>query len=118
MPTAIIEETHVMASATTPGNGDRIPSAPPSGIFLGKVTHYYNLSSVAMIEIEAGNLQVGDMIHFKGDATDFEQRVESMEMEHQNILTAEAGQTIGVKVREVVREHDNVYKSEGPMVNQ
>jgi translation elongation factor EF-1alpha len=39
--------------------------------------------------------------------------VESIEIEHQNIETAEAGQTVGVKVREVVREHDKVYKKEG-----
>ncbi|MBI1819877.1 MAG: hypothetical protein HY202_01585 [Nitrospirae bacterium] len=89
---------------------ERVPPAPPSGLLVGKVTHYYNHSSVAIIELEAGNLHIGDTIHFKGHTTDFEQVIESMEMDHQSIETAEAGETIGVKVRDVVREHDKVYK--------
>jgi len=112
IPTTIIEETIVMVTATTPGNGDGIPSAPPSGLLVGKVSHYYNHSNVAIIELDAGNLHVGDTIHFKGHTTDFEQVIESMEFENEKIETAEAGLIIGVKVRDVVREHDKVYKKE------
>ncbi len=111
IPTTIIQETIVTITATIPANG--FPSAPSSGLLVGKVTHYYNHSSAAIIELDAGNLHVGDTIHIKGHTTDFEQVVESMEIEHQNIEIAEAGQTIGVKVRDVVREHDRVYKKEG-----
>jgi hypothetical protein len=111
IPTIIIEETLVTVTVPFPGNG--VPSAPPLGLLVGKITHYYNHSNVAIIELDAGNLHVGDTIHIKGHTTDFEQVVESIEIEHQNIETAEAGQTVGVKVREVVREHDKVYKKEG-----
>ncbi|MFI5304942.1 MAG: hypothetical protein ACHQYP_09135 [Nitrospiria bacterium] len=113
IPMTIIEETIVTVTATMPGNGNGVPSAPPPGLLVGKVTHYYNHSNVAIIELDAGDLQVGDTIHIKGHTTDFEQVVESMEIEDQNIVIAELGQTIGLKVRDVVREHDQVYKKEG-----
>jgi putative protease len=103
---SIIRETFVSIATIE----ERVPPTPPSGLLVGKVTHYYNHSSVAIIELEAGNLHVGDTLQIKGHTTDFEQVIESMEIDHQNIETAEAGETIGVKVRDVVREHDKVYK--------
>ena len=57
---------------------------------------------------------MGDTIHIKGHTTDFEQVVDSMEIEHQPVKLAEAGAAVGVKVRDVVREHDNVYKKIEP----
>jgi len=111
IPVTLIEETIVTVTATMPGNG--FPSSPPSGLLVGKVIHYYNHSSVAIIELDAGNLRVGDRIHIKGHTTDFEQVVESMEIDHQFIEMAEEGQTVGVKVRDMVREHDQVYKQNG-----
>lgn len=109
-PTLIIEETSVTVTTTLPEN--EAPFAPPSGLLIGRVTHYYDHAHAAIIELEAGTLQVGETIHIKGHTTDFEQVVESMEFEDQRIETAEAGLTIGVKVRDVVREHDKVYKKE------
>jgi len=111
-PMIIMEEV-VTVTTTLPGNG--APSIVAPGVLVGKVTHFYNLSSVAIIELEAGNLHLGDTIHIKGHTTDFEQVVESMEIEHQNIEFAEMGQSVGVKVRDVVREQDKVYKIEGAL---
>jgi hypothetical protein len=53
---------------------------------------------------------VGDRIHFKGPNTDFTQSVESMQIEHKNVTQAKAGQSIGLKVGDRVRENDRVYK--------
>jgi putative protease len=53
---------------------------------------------------------VGDTIALKGPTTDFEQVVESMQIEHQNVQSAKAGQSIGLKVTQRVRENDMVYK--------
>jgi putative protease len=76
---------------------------------IGKVTHYFTKISVAVVELKAP-LSVGDKIRIVGPTTDFEQTVESMEIEHQNVKTAKAGQSIGLKVKEHVRETDTVYK--------
>ncbi len=76
---------------------------------IGTITHYYSHLSVAVAQINKGTLRVGDTIHIKGHTTDFTQTVESMEYEHQHIDQASAGQSVGIKVKEHVREHDIVY---------
>jgi putative protease len=76
---------------------------------IGRVTHFFSKISVAVIELKAP-LAVGDTVHIKGPTTDFEQVVESMQIEHKNVQRAEAGQSIGLKVAQRVREKDVVYK--------
>ena len=66
--------------------------------------------SVSVVEITDGELAVGDKIHIKGHTTDFEQEVNSIQIEHAPVEKAEKGQTIGLKVNEKAREGDEVYK--------
>jgi len=77
---------------------------------VGKVSHYYSKIGVAIIDLE-GALEVGDNISIKGAKTDFTQTIASMQIEHQNIDEAKAGDSIGLKVDDVVREGDAVYKA-------
>jgi hypothetical protein len=76
---------------------------------VGRITHFFSKISVAVVELTAP-LVVGDRILVKGPSTDFEQVIESMQIEHQNIPRAEAGQSIGLKMASHVREKDIVYK--------
>jgi putative protease len=76
---------------------------------IGKITHFFSKISVAVIELKAP-LNVGDTIVIKGPNTDFEQVIDSMQIEHNNIQRAEKGQSIGLKVLQRVRETDTVYK--------
>jgi putative protease len=76
---------------------------------VGHITHFFSKISVAVVELTAP-LTTGDHILVKGPSTDFEQVVESMQIEHKNIQRAEAGQSIGLKTAEHVRERDVVYK--------
>jgi len=76
---------------------------------IGHITHFFAKISVAVIELKAP-LAVGDSILVKGPTTDFEQVVESMQIEHENVQRAEAGQSIGLRVAQRVREKDTVYK--------
>lgn len=78
-------------------------------IEVGRVTHFFSKISVAVVELNAP-LAVGDRIIVKGPLTDFEQVVESMQIEHKNIQRAEAGQSIGLKMVQHAREKDVVYK--------
>ncbi|MCP8314560.1 MAG: translation elongation factor-like protein [archaeon] len=75
---------------------------------LGKITHYYPKIGVAVIELKAP-IKVGDKIQIKGSTTNFEQMVESMQIEHKDVQLAEAGKSIGLKVIQRVREGDIVY---------
>jgi translation elongation factor EF-1alpha len=76
---------------------------------VGQITHFFSKINVAIVELKAP-LAVGDTIAIKGPTTDFEQTVDSMQIEHNNVQRAEAGQSIGLKVADRVREKDVVYK--------
>jgi len=76
---------------------------------IGKVTNFYSKISVAVVQLTAP-INTGDNILIKGDTTNFEQTVDSMQIEHQNIPRAEAGQSIGLKVKDRVRPGDSVYR--------
>lgn len=76
---------------------------------IGKVTHFFTKISVAIVEL-SGELAVGDTILVKGPSTNLEQKVDSMQIEHENVKKATKGQSIGLKVNDRVREHDVVYK--------
>jgi len=77
---------------------------------IGKVSGYFRKIGVAAIDITQGTLSVGDTIHIKGHTTDFTQLVESMQIEHEEVQTANAGDSIGIEVKDAVRDHDKVYK--------
>lgn len=77
---------------------------------VGRVTHYFTAIGVAAIELTADSLKVGDTIHIKGHTSDFTQNIESMQIEHDNVEEAKAGETIGLKVSEHARESDTVFK--------
>ncbi len=76
---------------------------------IGHVAHFFSKIGVAVVELTAP-LTVGDRILVKGPSTDFEQIVESMQIEHKNIQGAEAGQSIGLKLAQQAREREAVYK--------
>ncbi|MFH1347602.1 MAG: hypothetical protein ABIH22_02825 [Candidatus Margulisiibacteriota bacterium] len=75
---------------------------------LGMVDHFFGHISVAAIKIKAP-ITVGDVVHIKGHTTDFTQKIDSMQIEHQNVAKAKKGDDIGIKVKDKVRQHDIVY---------
>ena len=77
---------------------------------IGKVTHYFGKAGVVAIQITRDVLQVGDVIHFKGHTSDFTQTIESMQIDNTTVVEAVVGQVIGLRVKEHVREHDQVFK--------
>jgi len=85
-------------------------AAAPPGQRIGVITHYYGHLSVAVIKLEGATLRVGDTIHIRGFTTDFSQRVESLQVEHQSVPEVGPQDDFGLKVRNHVREHDVVYR--------
>ncbi|MDP8248837.1 MAG: EF-Tu/IF-2/RF-3 family GTPase [Candidatus Tritonobacter lacicola] len=77
---------------------------------IGKVAHYFGKPMVAAIELTGGTLKKGDTIRILGHTSDFTQVVESMQIEHETVETAKAGDSIGIKVKEHARQHDRVFK--------
>lgn len=76
---------------------------------IGKVSHYFSKIGVAVLDL-TDTLEVGDEISIEGVATNLRQVIDSMEIEHKKIDRAKAGDSIGLKVVDKVREKDNVYK--------
>lgn len=77
---------------------------------VGKVTHYYDKIGVAIVELES-DLANGDRIKFvRGGEDLFEQKVESMQIEHNKIESAKSGDVIGLKVDQPVKEGSEVFK--------
>ena len=77
---------------------------------VGKVTDYFAKIGVAGIQVTAGSLSVGETIRIKGHTTDVTLMVESIQIEHQAVQRAEAGKSIGIRVKERVRRGDSVLK--------
>jgi hypothetical protein len=78
-------------------------------IEIGHIAHFFPKINVAVVELTLP-LAVGNNILIKGPSTDFEQTVESMQIERKSIQRAEGGQSIGLKVAQPVKEKDVVYK--------
>ena len=77
---------------------------------VGEVFTYLPKVGVAGVKLTEGGLTVGDMISIKGHTTDFEQKVESMQVNRMDVEKAGVGQEIGIKVMDRVRPNDIVYK--------
>ena len=75
---------------------------------IGVISHYYNHLSVGIIELTAP-LRTGDTVHIKGAHDDFTQTVDSIEVEHEKVKSAEEGDSVGIRVFEKVHPHDKVF---------
>ena len=91
------------------------PPKPPSeepkveGTLLGEVEDYFAKIGVVAMTLKVP-LSVGETIRIKGHTTDVTQRVDSMQIERQSVTQAEKGKVVGIKVKEKVREHDQVFR--------
>jgi len=76
---------------------------------VGKVTNYFSKLGVAIVELTDG-IHLNDDIVIEGTTTFLRQKAFSMQIDKNPIENAKAGQLIGLKVIERVRENDYVYR--------
>ena len=76
---------------------------------VGTVSDFFAHQIAAGIEL-SGTLSVGDHIIIKGHTTDIEMTVNEIQIEHKDVQTANAGDSIGIKVPDRVRKGDHVFK--------
>lgn len=77
---------------------------------VGKVSHYYDKLGVAVLDL-SDNLKVGDKIKFvRGGEDLFSQEVSSIQSEHKSIDRATAGESVGLKVDQEVKDGAEVFK--------
>lgn len=85
---------------------------------VGEVFHFYRKIGVAAIRLTDDGIAIGDTVQIQGPSTNVEQTVDTLQIEHADVSRADAGQEVGMKVRDRVREKDFVYKlipMEGPV---
>ncbi|MHA1908517.1 MAG: translation elongation factor-like protein [Candidatus Thorarchaeota archaeon] len=75
---------------------------------IGVVTRYFGKISVAAIMLEE-TLKVGDTISIEGSTTNFQQKIDSMQVDRNEIEEAGSGQEIAIKVKDRARDNDKVF---------
>jgi len=77
---------------------------------VGKITHYFGKIKVGVIKL-TDVLTVGDEIVIKTKKEErFKQKVSSMEIDGKKVKKAKKGQSIGLKMKDKVREDYLVFK--------
>ena len=78
---------------------------------IGKVTHFYDKICVAIITLD-DDLSCGDEVHFLDNqrGIDFKQKVDSMQINHQEINSGKKGMAVGVKTAQPVKVGTPVFK--------
>ncbi len=79
---------------------------------IGTVFTYFAKVGVAGIVLEEGTLKVGDTISIEGSTTNIQQKVDSMQIDRQEVEEAGPGSKIGIKTKDRVRPQDVVYHVE------
>ena len=77
---------------------------------VGKITHYFDKISVAVLTVTDDPVKVGDKIRIGEFGIGVEQEVESMQVEHEQVKIAKKGDEVGLKVVKAVKQGDEVYK--------
>ncbi len=80
---------------------------------IGSVIKFFDKTSVAAVKLDYGDLAVGDTVRIKGNATDFTQKVDVLEFDHQPVQKALRGQFTGIKLSQPAKPFDLVYKVTG-----
>ena len=77
---------------------------------VGEVVKFFAKPSVAAIKITDGEVKIGDTIKIVGHTTDLTNVLESMEIDNKKVEKAVAGDFIGIKVSDRVRQGDEVFR--------
>jgi len=80
---------------------------------VGEVFHFFAKPSVAAIRVTDAAIALGDTLLFQGPSTNFDQKVESLEIDKAKVNEAKPGQSVGIHVRERTRPGDLVYRIVG-----
>ena len=79
-------------------------------ILIGEVTHYFSRIMVCVVKMTGNPMNVGERIRIKGNTRNFVQEVRSLQIESRDVKSARRGQLVGLKVKQVARAGDKVYK--------
>lgn len=76
---------------------------------IGTVSNYFEHVNVIAVKLNAP-LKVGDKIRVAGGEVDFENTVESMQIQHKLVKSAKKGDEVGIKISGKARKGYKVFK--------
>lgn len=76
---------------------------------VGKVIHYYDKLGVAIIDLEKEGLKVGDEVKFKHGDEEYNQKVESLQVDHKDVDSVKKGDSFGLKVDKPTKPGTQVF---------
>ncbi len=76
---------------------------------IGKVVHFYDKLGVAIIDLNSGSLKIGEEIKFKRGDEEFNQKIESLQVEHESVDSVKKGDSFGLKVDKAVKVGTEVF---------
>lgn len=77
---------------------------------IGTIEHYYPRVQAAIIRLDHGELQVGDVVQIRGRGVNLTERVCSLQVNRTNIARGRRGEAVGLWVPCRVRRRAEVYK--------
>lgn len=76
---------------------------------IGKVIHWYDKASVAVVKL-SGALKVDDKIKVKKGDTEFEDTVASMQVDHEIVSSGKKDSEVAIKLSQKTKEGALIYK--------
>ena len=78
--------------------------------FIGVVKHYFPKKEIAVVELESGELKIGDSIQITGKTTGIiESVIQEIWLDDKKVKKAVKGDVITIKTKEKVRDKDKLY---------
>ncbi|OGC08224.1 hypothetical protein A2230_05690 [candidate division WOR-1 bacterium RIFOXYA2_FULL_36_21] len=113
MPRKKIKKTLIKNRRRTVRKSTKLSRKREKNSPLGSVTHYFDKINVAVVKLFAP-LKVGDYVEFRKGEEHFNQIIESMQVDHKNILAARVKSEVGLKVIKEVKEGWEMRKLHQP----
>lgn len=76
---------------------------------IGKVVHFYDKLGVAIVDLQSGGIKVGQEVKFKKGDSEFTQKVESLQVDHESVDSVKKGDSFGLKVDKPTKPGTEVY---------
>lgn len=78
---------------------------------IGQITHYFDKISVGVLSIEEGQIKLGDQVQIGVDdgKETFTQTISSMQVDHQPVELAKAGDEVGFKLDKPAKSNTLVF---------
>ena len=88
-------------------------------VLVGEVIHYFRKVNAAVIKLKEGKVEIGDGIRIRGNTTDFREKIDSMQIDHEPVESASKGTEVAIKVKKkliVTHEGEVVYAIGGIII--